>query len=189
MSFMSVIILIDTNIWIYLYETGLTWVIREIAKLPGHEVCITDGVRRELDKPEHGGVHARTDGMFGDGTVVTVEVPGQDPNGPPIYEDAENELIEVADKTLDRKSGMIATNDDEALNQCRTLGIRNLDMEQFLIWCCDLGVLGRYDAVGGFDDLEKCGLDFKITRAEFVDRVSRSAPPGRSGGDGAAGKT
>ena len=60
MMFISVILLIDTNIWIRRYETGLTWVIREITKLPGHGVWITGCVPHERYKPEYGGAYART---------------------------------------------------------------------------------------------------------------------------------
>ena len=168
-------ILIDTNIWIYLYVTGLTWVIREIVRLPGHEVWITGGVRRELDKPEYGGVSARTDGMFDDGTVTTADVPGQDPNGPPIYVDAEDELIAVVNETLDKDTSIISTNDDRALDLCRRLGIESLDIAQFLIWCCNHGVLGLDDAVKGFDDLVKRGMVFKITRRRFLQKIARSS--------------
>ena len=34
MRSLIIVMLIDTNIWIHLYEAGLTWVIREIVKLP-----------------------------------------------------------------------------------------------------------------------------------------------------------
>ena len=186
MRSLIIVMLIDTNIWIHLYEAGLTWVIREIVKLPGHEVWITGCVRRELDKPEHGGVHARTDGMLDDGTVVTAAVPGQDPSKPSAYKKAEYELIALVEGLLGKESGLIVTNDDRALDKCNAKGIRSLDMAQFLIWCCEQCVLGRADAVDGFDDLTKGGLVLKTSRQEFIDEISRSPAPsrrGRAGGD------
>ncbi|MDA7939121.1 MAG: hypothetical protein MPJ04_01060 [Nitrosopumilus sp.] len=193
MNFISVIMLIDTNIWIDLYEAGLTWVIREIVKLPGHEVWITGCVRRELDNPEYGGVHARTDGMFDDGTVVTGRVPRQDPSKPSIYKKAEDEMIALVEGLLGKESGLIVTNDDQALGKCRIRNIRSLDMAKFLIWCCEHGVLGRDDAVDGFDDLAKDGPVLKISRQKFIDEISRSPAPSRRGragksrGDGSRG--
>ena len=185
MSLLIIVMLIDTNIWIHLYEARLTWVIREIAKLPGHEIWITRCVRRELDKPEHGGVQARTDGMFDDGTVVTAVVPGQDPTKPSIYKKAEDEMIALVEASLDVESSTIVTNDDKALNKCDKKGIRSLDTAWFLIWCCNKGILGHDEAVDGFDDLEKCGLTFKMTRQRFIDEISRSPAPswrGRASG-------
>ena len=193
MRSLIIVMLIDTNIWIYLYETGLTWVIREITKLPGHEVWITGCVRRELDNPEYGGVYARTDGMLDDGTVVTAVIPGQDPNMPSTYEEAEDELIALVEASLGKESGLIVTNDEQAQRKCNGRSIRSLDMAKFLIWCCNKGLLGYDDAVDGFDSLTKDGPVLKISRQKFIDTIARSPAPTRRGrasgrrGDGSLG--
>ncbi|CAI9831880.1 hypothetical protein IBTHAUMO2_460003 [Nitrosopumilaceae archaeon] len=168
------IVLIDTNIWIYLYVAGLTWVIRGIVQSLGHEVWITDAVRRELDDPKHGGATARTDGMFADGTVVIAKVHVHDQGMSDDYKKAEDEIIALINQSPAKGSRRFITNDTQALKKCLRYGIKTFDLKDFLVWIHRKGLAEHGDVVSGFDRVVEDGTVFEVTRKQFIDELAKS---------------
>ncbi|MDA7952926.1 MAG: hypothetical protein MPI95_05825 [Nitrosopumilus sp.] len=161
-------ILIDTNIWIYLYIVGLEWVIEGIIKA-GHEVWITDGVTRELMVKMHDNAYAGTVRMIRDGTVTVVDVPEQDSARPPIHEKAEDELIAVAARDSSALGiYMLITNDDSAIKRGQRAGIISAGILGFFGWCHLHGILSLDGAARGYDGLVDNGMKFKTPRARFL---------------------
>ncbi len=160
--------MIDANIWIYLYIVGLEWIIEDIVKA-GHKIWITNCVPRELMVKMHDNAYAGTDRMIRNGTVTVVDVPGQDPAGPPLHEKAEDELIAVATQSsTELDMYMLITNDERAMKRCERAGVRAVGILEFFEWCYRHDIISRDDAMGGYDGLVDSGMKFKTPRAEFM---------------------